>query len=195
MTVRRVINILVDQGIVLTEQGRGTFVRPLELSTATFDLGRLQRLFRDEEQAEVKLLEARIASANERTAQKLAIRTGERTVFIRRLIYQGDVPLLLHREHVIYDPTRPFVEAELEVTALSGLFAGGGGLALKWGDLTIDATVLTDEEAVLLNADRGDPALRLEHIFYNFEARPVSWGWFICPGNHLRFTASVGMPD
>ena len=27
MTVRRAINILVDQGIVVTEQGRGTFVR------------------------------------------------------------------------------------------------------------------------------------------------------------------------
>jgi DNA-binding GntR family transcriptional regulator len=195
MTVRRVINILVDQGVVLAEQGRGTFVKPLELSTATFDLGRLQRLFRDEEQATVKLLEARIASANERTALKLDIQVGERTVYVRRLICQGKEPLLLHREHVIYDPTRPLVEAELEITALSGLFTGGGGLALKWGDLTIDATVLTDEEAVLLSADAGDPALRLEHIFYDFDTRPVSWGWFICPGNHLHFTATVGVPD
>jgi DNA-binding GntR family transcriptional regulator len=195
MTVRRVINILADQGVVLTEQGRGTFVKPLELGAATFDLGRLQRLFRDEEQATVKLLEARITSANERTAQKLAIQVGERTVLIRRLICQGGEPLLLHREHVIYDPARPLVEAELEVTALSGLFAEGGGLALKWGDLTIDATVLTEEEAVLLDADAGDPALRLEHTFYGFDTKPVSWGWFICPGNHLRFTATVGVPD
>jgi GntR family transcriptional regulator len=195
MTVRRVINILTDQGVVVAERGRGTFVKPLELGAAIFDLGRLQRLFRDEELATVKLLEARIASASERTSQKLAIQVGERTVFIRRLICQGEDPLLLHREHVIYDPTRPLVEAELEATALSGLFAGGGGSALKWGDLTIDATVLTEEEADLLDADAGSPALRLEHIFYNFDTRPVSWGWFICPGNHLRFTATVGVPD
>ncbi len=39
MTVRRVINILADQGVVVGEQGRGTFVKALELGTASFHLG------------------------------------------------------------------------------------------------------------------------------------------------------------
>jgi GntR family transcriptional regulator len=195
MTVRRAINILVDQGVVIAEQGRGTFVRPLELGTATFDLERLQRLFRGEEQATVKLLEVHITSASERTARKLAIQCGERTVFIRRLIYQGRDPMLLHREHVIYDPTRPVIEAELEVTALYGLFSGGGESTLKRGDLTIDATVLTEEEASVLHAKVGAAAFRLEHIFYDFGNQPISWGWFICPSDRLRFTATVGLPD
>jgi GntR family transcriptional regulator len=196
MTVRRVINILAAQGVVTAEQGRGTFVKPLQLDAATFDLNRLQRLFRGDEPAMVKLLEARIASATERTAQKLDITPGVRTVYIRRLIYRGTNPLLLHREHVIYDPNRPIVEAELEVTALHGLFSGGGGKStLKRGDLTIDATVLTEQEASLLHAEPAAAAFRLEHIFYDFEDRPVSWGWFICPGAHLRLTATVGIPD
>jgi DNA-binding GntR family transcriptional regulator len=195
MTVRRVVNILADQGVVIAEQGRGTFVKPLELGTATFDLGKLQELFRDEGQSTVKILEARIASATERAARKLAIRIGERTVFIRRLIFQGEEPMLLHREHVIYDPTRPIIEAEMEVTALRGLFSGGGGPDLKRGDLTIDATVLTEEEASLLHSKTGVPAFRLEHIFYDFDNRPVSWGWFICSGDRIRFTATIGVPD
>lgn len=193
MTVRRVINILVDQSVVTAEQGRGTFVKPLELGTATFDLDRLQQLFR-EGQSTVKLLEARITSATERTARKLAINVGERTVFIRRLIFRGDEPMLLHREHVIYDPIRPIVEAEMEVTALRGLFSGGGGSDLKRGDLAIDATTLTNEEAALLHSEVGVPAFRLEHIFYDFNDQPVSWGWFICSGDRLRFTATIGIP-
>jgi DNA-binding GntR family transcriptional regulator len=194
MTVRRVINILVDQDVVTAEQGRGTFVKPLELGTATFDLNNLQQLFR-EGHSMVKLLEARITSAAERTADKLAIEVGDRTVFIRRLIFQGEKPILLHREYVIYDPKRPLVEAEMEVTALRGLFSESGGSNLKRGDLTVEATVLTQEEAALLQSEGGVPAFRLEHIFYDFDDRPVSWGWFICSGNHLRFTASIGIPD
>jgi DNA-binding GntR family transcriptional regulator len=194
MTVRRVINILADQGVVIAEQGRGTFVKPLALGTATFDLNRLQQLFR-EGQSTVKLLEARITSATERTAGKLAIQAGDRTVFIRRLIYQDENPMLLHREYVIYDPTRPLVEAEMEVTALRGLFSGGGGSDLKRGDLTVEATVLTEEEAALLCSEAGVPAFHLEHIFYDFDNRPVSWGWFICSGDRLRFTATIGIPD
>jgi GntR family transcriptional regulator len=194
MTVRRVVNILADQGVVIAEQGRGTFVKPLELSTATFDLDRLQQLFRKEGQSRVKLSEVRISSAHERTARKLAIEVGDRIVYIRRLILQGEEPVLLHREHVIYDPTRPIIEAEMEVTALRGLFTGGGESDLKRGDLTIDATVLTKGEAALLHSEAGVPAFRLEHIFYDFDDRPVSWGWFICTGDHLRFTATIGVP-
>jgi DNA-binding GntR family transcriptional regulator len=193
MTVRRVINILVDQGVVIAEQGRGTFVKPLELGTATFDLDRLRQLFR-EGQSTVKLLEARITSATKRTARKLDIQIGGRTVFIRRLIFRDEEPILLHREHVIYDPTRPIVEAEMEVTALRGLFSGGGESDLKRGDLAIDVTTLTVEEAALLHSKFGIPAFRLEHIFYDFNDQPVSWGWFICSGDYLRFTATIGVP-
>ena len=194
MTVRRVINILVDQGAVIAEQGRGTFVKPLELGTATFDLNQLQQLFR-EGQSTVKLLEARITSATERTADKLAVDVGDRIVFIRRLIFQSENPTLLHREYVIYDPTRPLIEAEMEVTALRGLFSEGGGSDLKWGDLTVEATTLTEEEALLLHSPSGVPAFRLEHIFYDFDDQPVSWGWFVCSGDRLRFTATIGISD
>jgi DNA-binding GntR family transcriptional regulator len=195
MTVRRVVNILADQGFVSAEQGRGTFVKALELGTATFDLDSLQQLFRDEKQSTVKILEARITPATERTARKLAIEVGDRTVFIRRLIFRGEEPMLLHREHVIYDPTRPIIEAEMEVTALSGLFSGGSGSDLKRGDLAIDATLLTEEEAALLHSDVGVPAFRVEHTFYDYDDQPVSWGWFICTGDRLRFTATIGIPD
>ena len=194
MTVRRVINILADQGVVIAEQGRGTFVKPLELGSATFDLNRLQQIFR-EGQSTVKLLEARITSAAKQTADKLAIEVGDRTVFIRRLIFQNDNPMFLHREYVIYDPTRPLIEAEMEVTALRGLFSDGSGSDLKRGDLAVEAAVLTEEEAGLLHSQAGVPAFRLEHVFYDFDGQPISWGWFICSGDRLRFTATIGIPD
>ena len=194
MTVRRVINILADQGVVIAEQGRGTFVKPLELGSATFDLNRLQQIFR-EGQSTVKLLEARITSAAKQTADKLAIEVGDRTVFIRRLIFQNENPMFLHREYVIYDPTRPLIEAEMEVTALRGLFSDGSGSDLKRGDLAVEAAVLTEEEAGLLHSQAGVPAFRLEHVFYDFDGQPISWGWFICSGDRLRFTATIGIPD
>ena len=195
MTVRRAINILSDRGVVVAEQGRGTFVKPLELGAATFGLESLQNLFRSGGRSRVELSEVRIALAVKRTARKLAISVGDRIVYIRRLIFQGEEPILLHREHLIYDPTRPIIEAEMEVTALRGLFSGGGESDLKRGDLTIDATVLTEGEASLLHSEAGTPAFRLEHIFYDFDDRPVSWGYFICAGDRLHFTATIGIPE
>jgi GntR family transcriptional regulator len=79
------------------------------------------------------------------------------------------------------------------ITSLQGLFEGRGETVLKRGDLGVQATVLTEEEARLLNAPTGSAAFRIEHTFFDFEERPVSWGWFIVPGSHLRFNATVGV--
>jgi len=99
---------------------------------------------------------------------------------------------MYHREYLLYHPSRPIVESELDVTSLKGLFEGTGNSFIKHGILSIEATVLKREEAHLLQAPVGTAAFNLEHVFYDFDDRPVSWGWFICPGANLRFTTTVG---
>lgn len=193
MTVRRAINILLEQGLVSTAQGRGTFVRPLLLSTATFDLREMEDLFRDERTA-VGILEARPVPADERIARKLPVEAGAKVIYMRRLLSLAGEPVLYHREYVICDAERPLIEAELEVTTLRGLFDGSGQTGLKRGELSIQATGLDEEEALLLRAPHGAPAFNIEHVFYDFDDRPISWGWFICRGDRLRFRTAVGAP-
>ena len=193
MTVRRSINCLLDQGIVNTIQGSGTYVKAPDFGGVTFSLGEFHNIFKDKERTRVKVLEVVIIKADEQTAQRLAIRDGERAILIRRVLIRDGDPILYHKEYLVYDPRRPIVEAELEVTSLHGLFVGTGETKLKKGDLTIEAAVLTKEEADVLNTMHMQPAFRLEHIFYDFEDRPVSWGRFICRGDRLKFTTTVGI--
>lgn len=193
MTVRRAINLLVDQGVVIAEQGRGTFVKPVAMGAAAFQLAELQTLLSDPDHTNVRLLETRIITADERIARKLAIPIGQRTIYIRRLLRMNNEPVLYHREYLVYDPTRPIVESEMEVTALQRLFSGAGETILKRGDLSVEATILTDEEARLLCAPQPLAAFCLEHLFYDFDDKPISWGWFIGRADRLRFTTRVGV--
>jgi len=193
MTVRRSINILLDQGIVNTIQGSGTYVKAPDLGKVTFSLEEFHNIFKDKERTKVKILETLIVKADERTANKLAIGVGERTILIRRVLFRDGDPILYHKEQLIYDPLRPIVEAELGITSLQGLFVGDGETTLKRGELVIEAAVLAKEEADILNTIEKQPAFRLEHIFFDFEDRPVSWGRFICRGDRLRFTTTVGI--
>lgn len=190
MTVRRALNLLADQGVVIAEQGRGTFVKPVAMSAATFQLSQLDYLFRN---AVVQLLEARIVTASERVGRKLCIPEGKRTIYIRRLLWNDGEPAFYHREYLVYDPIRPIVEAELEVTALQQLFSGSSGSLLKYGEVSIEATLLDEEEACLLQVPSPMAAFCFEHLFYDFENRPVSWGWFIGRADRLRFTTQVGL--
>jgi GntR family transcriptional regulator len=193
MTVRRAINLLADRGVVVAEQGRGTFVKPVAMGSATFQLRESLNLFNNSRQTTVHVLEARIIGADERVARKLEICTSERTVYIRRLLRTDGQPSLYHREYLIYDPLRPIVEAELEVTALQRLFNGTGETILKGGEVNLEATILNDEEVKILQAPKPMAAFCFEHLFYDFDNKPISWGWFIGRADCIRFSTQVGL--
>ncbi|MFN2136057.1 MAG: GntR family transcriptional regulator [Candidatus Promineifilaceae bacterium] len=195
MTVRRSINLLSDQGVVSTAQGRGTFVKPLELSTAVFDLQELQDLFQNDGDTAVKLLDVRIVSADERMARKLDICEGADAIYIRRLLTRQGEPISYHRAYLVYDPTKPIVEAEMDVTSLRGLLGQADNQMLKWGELTIEATLMNEEEARILQTPLPASAFYLEHLFYGFDERPASWGWFVFRSNVLRFTTQIGIQE
>jgi GntR family transcriptional regulator len=193
MTVRRSINTLLNQGIVSTTQGSGTYVKAPDLSGVIFSLEEFHNIFKDKERTRVKILEVIIIKADATTANRLAIDLGDRTILIRRVLIRDGDPIIYHKEQLIYDPFRPIVEAELEVTSLHGLFVGTGETKFKRGNIVIEAAVLTKEEADVLNTMQMQPAFCLEHIFYDFDDKPVSWGRFICRGDRLRFTTTVGV--
>lgn len=192
MTVRRAINILVERGLVSAAQGKGTFVKPLDIGEAVFRLQELKEHWAQGSQTTVQLLEARILSADDRVVRKLAISPGERAIYIRRLMLQENVPTMYHREYLVYDPRRPVVEAQLQITSLEGLLQGQSSEGLRRGHLTIEAVNLKEEEAGVLQIPTGSAAFCLEHIFYDFSDHPVSWGWFICRADRFKLTTCIG---
>jgi GntR family transcriptional regulator len=191
MTARRALMTLLDDGLVTAARGRGTFVKPLVLGTATFGLEAFEELFSDERTL-VRFLSVKTMSATPRISRALAVPTDDKVISIHRLLMRDTEPVAYHREFLIFDPLRPIVEAEMGITNLQGLFDGTGETMLKRGSLRIQTTVLTEEEADLLDTPAGSAAFRIEHTFYDFDEQPVSWGWFIVPGNHLQFNATVG---
>ncbi len=191
MTIRRAVNILVERGMISTTQGKGTFVKRLDIGGAIFRLRELKSRWTEEETA-VRLLEARIVRADEEVAGKLAISPGQHAIRIRRVVLWSGLPAIYHREYVAYDPRRALVEAQLQINSLEGLFRGEGGEGLRGGELTIDAVNLSQEQSRVLQQAEGAAAFRLEHTFYDFDDRPVSWGWFVFRPDLYRLTTQIG---
>jgi GntR family transcriptional regulator len=191
VTVRRAIKILVDERSVSATPGRGTFVEAASLATAAFDLGSFRAILADPA-VDVKMLAVRITGATGRVGRMLEVPDGTRVITIRRLLFRDGRPILYHREWLTYDPRRPTVETELGVTALSDLFEGRGQTGPKRGRLTLEATILREDEARHLGADAGEAAFLLEHHFTGFDDRPLSWGVFVCRADLLRFETTVG---
>ena len=153
MTVRRAINILLDRYLVTTTQGKGTFVRGLELSEAVFRLQPITEVL-DDASVDVSLLEASVVPADEKVAGLLECAVGDHTIFMRRLIGRDGVPLMYQLEQLVYDEHRPLVEAQLQITSLDGLLRSTPGEGMPRGDLAIEAVCLGGEDGW----DPGRPA-------------------------------------
>jgi GntR family transcriptional regulator len=193
MTVRRAVNILLDRGLVTTTQGKGTFVRSLDMGEAVFRLQQITDLWQDDDSIRVPLLSAGIQPADETVAAKLECPVGAPTVFLRRLIERKGIPLMYQLENLIYDEHRPLVEAQLQITSLDGLLRSTPGEGMQSGQLTIQAVNLEAEAAGILGVAPDTAAFCLEHLFRDFDGRIVSWGRYYCRADRFRLTTVIGV--
>jgi DNA-binding GntR family transcriptional regulator len=191
MTLRRSLNILIARGLIVTEKGKGTFVRPVVLKDSIFKLEDLAGEFFDES-VEMRLLGASTMRADQKVAMKLSVPEGERVVHLRRLALKHKKPAMYHVEYVLYDPRRPLVESQLQLTTLDGFLETARGRSFPRGTIKLRAVAMRPEDAVVLGDPSGSPALCLEHLFEDAERRPVSWGWFLMRADMFELRAHLG---
>jgi len=191
MTVRRALHMLEDRGLVIARQGQGTFARSFDLSDSLFRLDFRGGEWLDES-ADIRLLEASMTRADDNVAHRLEVEQGQMVVHLRRLVsYDGD-PAMSHTEYILYDPRRPLVEAQLQLTSLNAFLDSGGTHRFSRGFLHLTAVDLDNDSAELLQAAEGASALRLEHVFQDTDGTPVSWGWFLLRAELFRLSARLG---
>jgi len=99
-TVGRAIKILVDEGWLRREQGRGTFVTRPSLSPVFFRLANFTEDMRQRGlEPRTKLLSLEVISASEEIAARLQIPVGEKVIKISRLRLANDRPMAYETRH------------------------------------------------------------------------------------------------
>lgn len=194
MTVRRALDVLIDQNIIYGVQGKGTYIRKIKIGSASFELSALKEFFASDN-IKVKLLDVTIREASGAVAEKLNLNSGESVIYLKRLLLKDSEPYFLHEEYLIYDPTRPIVESELEVTALEGFFDGSGSSEIMNGKLHLKPVIIKGNRASQLNLVSESPAFSLEHIFYDNSGQPINWGKFYCSHEKLNLQATIGIKN
>lgn len=196
MTLRKALAVLADQGLVLAEKGRGTYIRSLALSDTVFSLEQLGNGWLDgsAESAEIRLLGASTAKASLQVAEMLKVAPGDRVVYLRRLILKNEVPGMYHVEYLVSDVRQPIIESQLQLTSLQGVLDPARGRGFPHGQVKLRAECLDEEAAQILGVSPGSAALRLEHLFENSDHRPMSWGWFLMRADFFQLTGRLG-PD
>jgi GntR family transcriptional regulator len=145
-----------------------------------------------DETAEIRLLSASMTRADEKVAAMLRVPLGERVIYLRRLVLHNGTPTMYHTEYIVFDPRRPLVESQLQLTSMHAFLESGRAQRFPRGELTLTAVSLGAESARFLEEPEGALALCLEHVFQESDRTPVSWGWFLLRAELFRLRARLG---
>jgi len=191
MTVRKALEKLSDAGLIYAQKGRGTFVARPQIDKAIFSWDEFEEDVRSKGmKSSVKLLEAKIVKATNAVARHLDLNIGTPVLFIRRLLLADGEPMVYDRKFLRYFKGKPFLENELSMSA-ADLVSAQTDIEAISSKISIEATVIREDEAEILKIPAGSPAFYVEQTLYAAGEIPMSWGWYIYRGDKYKFTSLV----
>ncbi|PWH13984.1 MAG: hypothetical protein DDG59_13620 [Anaerolineae bacterium] len=167
-TVRKAIDTLLHEGLLRTEQGQGTYVvedpwrsRPfLFLSNFNDDISRQNQTPR------TTLIEKRILPAPTKVAHRLSLAKGEETIYIARLRWANHQPVVYEQRYLAKRLCPTLIEEDLENQSIHELLVKKYRIPLIRAIHSIEAHVLNEAEATLLNTQAGKAAFYIERLTY-----------------------------
>ena len=189
-TVRQALDRLARSGLIVRQQGRGSFVAaPLE-----YPLGRFYRFAHEMQVRGIPESSQVLGRGNVRApaavAAALGLSRGGRLLRIVRLRLAGDRPLLLETSHLPDDVGAPLRFADLSAGSMYDLLEHSG-VRLSQVTEEVHPVSLRAEEAEPFGLPSGAPAFAVERLALAGE-RPVEHRFVLAPGDRVTLTASWG---
>lgn len=174
MTVRQAIYELVAEGLLERQRGRGTFVcsPSVSLQLPFFTSFTQDMRHRGYVPRTVLLTVAQVA-ASKRQAERLRIEPGSKLVRITRLRFADELPMVFETVLII-DERFPDIIAKLrETESRYDVYEQGYGVRPARAEQTLEAVIVTAEEASHLGVSASAPALMIEGVLYDQDDRPI----------------------
>lgn len=189
ITVRKAVGSLMEKGLVVRKQGKGTFVTKPKYSR---NMKKLQSFTEMCEQMGVKpgarVLENRLIAADKKVADRLGIEPGSNVVYISRLRLADGEPIQVEKS---YFPLKYafLLEEDLNDGSMFECLKEKAGAKVASSEKMIELCRATAEEAALMDVKKGDYLLFVKSTAYDENGEPMYAGIQLINGD--RFSLYV----
>ena len=181
-TVRKAIDALAKDNLLVRRQGKGTFVAThAEEAVSRFRFLSLRRDDGVDEYPESRLVEVRRGRAGASVARALELKSGDAVFLVRRVLSWDAKPVLVDDIHLPACLFPGFSRERLEAHtgSMYGFFETFGVRMLQARE-RIKAVAARAPIGELLALPAGSPLLEIERVAFTFGARPVELRRSLC---------------
>jgi GntR family transcriptional regulator len=176
ITVRKVLDMLVTEGLLVRQRGRGSFVSQPKLEHGTT---RIVSFTDDMRQrgltSGTKIIFKGLVPAPRAIAQALAVPEGEELARIDRLRLADGVPMCVEESFLIHRYLPGILRHDLARNSLREIKQASYGIRWSRARQTIQAVPAAAEIARLLSIKTGAPLLYFERVTYSQDAVAVEY--------------------
>jgi GntR family transcriptional regulator len=175
-TVRQVLEMLVNEGLIYRQQGRGTFVAHPTLEQA---LVRIVSFTEDMRQRGVKpgtqVLSSDLIQAPETLAEKLEVEPGEELARLERLRLADGEPMSIEESHLVHRYCPGVLQGDYASNPLREALDRDHGIRLVRARQIIRAILAPRDQAHLLSIPTEAALLYVERVSYSQHNIPVEF--------------------
>jgi len=176
-TVRKAVDELAADNLLLRRQGKGTFVASHDDPRAFFRFLRLAAINGEIGPSRSVPLECWRAKAGQEAARTLGLKLAAPIIIVRRLLEFGEKPVVLDE---IYLPGETFAGLTLDLLkgwqgSLYSLFESQFGVRMVRAEERLRAVAADRNTAEILKVAAGSPLLSVERVSYSYGDRPMEW--------------------
>ena len=177
-TVRKAIDELASDNLVVRRQGKGTFVATHAEHQVQYRFLKLQPdngTSQQEGPAQRTILDCKRLRASAEVARALNLRTGDAVLQVRRVLSFAGVPTILED---VWLPAHPFKGLTAERlrdhhATMYALFETEFGVRMVRADESIRAVLPSAEQAELLQVNTHTPLLSVERVAFTYNDAPM----------------------
>ncbi|HZQ07244.1 MAG TPA: GntR family transcriptional regulator [Anaerolineae bacterium] len=187
LTVRRALNDLTSTGWLVSQPGKGTFVRQPKVVQGTQQLmGLSSDMKRRGHTVTSKILKLALMPAPRKTAERMNISPEEKVVLLERLRRLDGEPLAIERCYLKHQLCPGITRYDL-TKSLYTILRQTYGLKIIRADQTYEAVAASLREAQLLGIARRAPMLRSERTTYLENDEVIEHGFACYRGDRYKF--------
>ncbi len=193
-TVRKAIDELAAENLLVRRQGKGTFVATHGERQVRFRFLRLTPDAGEPVAPERRILDFRRARASAELARLLELRSGDAVLVLRRLLVFGGDPVVLEDVWLPGTLFKGLTAAALAAHkgALYNLFETQFGTRMVRAEERLKAASADAAVAELLGVAPGHALLQVERLSYTYGDKPAEWRKGLYKTDHYFYRSELG---
>jgi len=190
-TLRVALKRLIDENVIYSEKGSGTYVAPPRLIRNLQDAKSTSESMRGTGYfLWTEVLEARIEESDKHVSLKLGIPEHSKVFYLKRRRIRKNVPFMIERSYINYQYCKGIEEKDLSDQSVYRILEEYG-INLVRGKESISITYASENEASILNVEEGQFLYLLTGIAEDDKGRAIEYFENVARSDEIQFTSTL----